>query len=103
MKTIAQEITGNVHGNWPTKGLFTLSSLSVKYVILYKIGIANWAPINHGSRITPSLESLIYQIGTIVAFDFGECVFEKILEQVESFVVKMPIAFSSLITGILVK
>lgn len=103
MKTIAQEISRNVHDNWPTKGLFTLSSPSVKYVILYKIGIANWAPTNHGSRITPSLESLLNQIGTIVAFDFGKCVFEQILKQAESFVVKMPIAFSSLITGILVK
>lgn len=41
MKTIAQEITENIHDDWSAKGLLIASNLSVKYVVLYKIGVAN--------------------------------------------------------------
>lgn len=39
----------------------------------------------------------------MVAFDFGECVFYQILKQEKSFTIKLPIAFQSLIFGILLK
>lgn len=63
MKTISQESTENVHDNWSAKGLFSASSMSVKYVILNKIGVSNLAPTKHGPSITP-YASLLYQIGT---------------------------------------
>lgn len=42
MKTISQEITENIHYDWPAKDLLNESNLNVKYVILYKIGVANY-------------------------------------------------------------
>lgn len=72
MKIIAQEITRNIYDGWPSKSLLTTSNLSKKYIVLHKIWVTNWAPTNHGSSITPSIASLLYQIGTRETFDFGE-------------------------------
>lgn len=73
LKTIVKEITGNVHDDWPSKGLLVALNLSVKYTILYKIGVAKWAPSYSGSCFTPILASLLYQIGTMALFSF--CVY----------------------------
>lgn len=66
-------------------------NLSVKYVFLYKIRVAKWAPFFHGSSIIPSLIGMLYQVGNHDAFDFGEYVFKKFMKHVESYVVKLPI------------
>ncbi|KAI5441519.1 hypothetical protein KIW84_010845 [Lathyrus oleraceus] len=57
---------------------------------------------NHSSGITTSLDNLIYHIGTVISFDFGECVFDKVLKQVESYAIKLPISISTLISRTLV-
>lgn len=44
---------------------------------------------------------LFYQVGTHIVFDFGEYAFEKFVKHVESYVVKIPIRFPSLLHGIL--
>lgn len=61
------------------------------------------AHTNHGPSITPTLVSLFYQIGTRAVFDFGEYVSEQVLKQAKYFAIKLPIAFPSLISGILIK
>lgn len=43
------------------------------------------------------------QIGIRVAFSFGEYMFDQILKQDESHVVKLPIAFPYLTIGVLMK
>src|SRR4051812_25657840 len=43
LKIIARKITGSVYEDRPKKGLLPNTSLSVKYVIMYKIGFSNWA------------------------------------------------------------
>ncbi|XP_050878481.1 uncharacterized protein LOC127082288 [Lathyrus oleraceus] len=57
---------------WPLKGKLVASKLSVKYAMLHKIGAANWVPTNHKSTVAHA----------------------------GSFSVKGPIAFPSLICGI---
>lgn len=102
VKTITQEITRCTYEDWPCRGLLPTTNLSVKYAILNIIGISNWSPNNHSSCITTSLSKLIYQIGTMDAFDIGEYVFEKVLKKIESYAVKLTISFPTLIFGILV-
>lgn len=102
MKTIAQEIIVGTYEDWPCKIQLPTSNLSVKYVILNMIGVENWAPTNHNSDITTSLPKLIYKIGTRVSFDFGTYVFEQVLKQNESYAIKLPISFPTLIFGILI-
>lgn len=75
LKCITQEITRNVHKDYPCKGLLHTTSLSVKYVILNKMRVSSWCLTKHSSSITPSLFRLSYQIGTRAIFDFGERVF----------------------------
>ncbi|WJX29405.1 hypothetical protein P8452_18051 [Trifolium repens] len=101
MDKIAEEITAGQAKNWPKKGLLPTSKLTVKYAILNRIGTANWAPTNHSSGITPNLAKLIYLIGTGKKLDFGKHVFEQTMKHVETNATKLPIAFPSLITEII--
>ncbi|XP_050902649.1 uncharacterized protein LOC127114961 [Lathyrus oleraceus] len=86
---------------WTRKGKLSATSLSVKYVILHKIGVANWVPTNHISSIATRLGKFIYIVGTKSSFDFGSYVFDKIMKHVASYAVKMLNVFSSLICGVI--
>jgi len=65
------------------------------------IGVAKWVPTNHTSTITVGLGKFIYVIGTTTKFNFGSHVFEKTMKHAQSFIVKMPIAFPSIICGVI--
>ncbi|KAL5147082.1 hypothetical protein HKD37_06G016834 [Glycine soja] len=69
---IAKEITAKRVQHWPKKGKLSAGKLSVKYAILHRIGVANWVPTNHTSTIAT-----------------------------ESFAVKLPIAFPTVLCGIM--
>ncbi|XP_050876846.1 uncharacterized protein LOC127080572 [Lathyrus oleraceus] len=64
---------------------------------------AKQVPTNQTSTISTGLGNFIYDIGTKRAFDFGKYIFEQVLKQAFSTVVKMPICFPSLIYGIILK
>lgn len=83
LKTIAQEITGNIHDDCQSKGLLIAWNLTVKYIILYKIGVANCTLSIHGLWITHGLDNLFYQIRTMTIFNFGEYVFEQVVRHIE--------------------
>ncbi|XP_050876426.1 uncharacterized protein LOC127080137 [Lathyrus oleraceus] len=85
---------------WPLKGKLVASKLSVKYAMLHKIGAANWVPTNHKSTVAVMLGKFIYFIGTKAKFDYGSYIFDQTLKHAGSFSVKGPIAFPSLICGI---
>lgn len=100
---IAREITSNQVQQLPKKSLLSSESLVVKYVVLNRISVTNWAPTNHSSSITSVLTKLIFQIGTKSKLNFGEHVFDQTMKLADSYVVKLPIAFHCLITGIILK
>ncbi|XP_050918566.1 uncharacterized protein LOC127135995 [Lathyrus oleraceus] len=85
---------------WPLKGKLVASKLSVKYAMLHKIGVANWVPTNHKSTVVVMLGKFIYAVGTKAKFDYGSYIFDQTLKHAGSFSVKGPIAFPSLICGI---
>lgn len=97
---ICQVITANQLKKWPLKGKLVASKLSVKYVMLHKIGAANWVPTNHKSTVALMLGKFIYAVGTKAKFDYGTYIFDQTMKHVGSFSVKGPIAFPSLICGI---
>lgn len=45
-----------------------VSELSLKYALLHKIGIENWIPSNHASKVIVSLAHLMYQIAHAVFY-----------------------------------
>ena len=57
------------------KELLSCASLSVKYAILNRIGVENWAPTNHTSSITTWMTKLIFLMGTKAKLIFGEYIF----------------------------
>ncbi|XP_050916391.1 uncharacterized protein LOC127131520 [Lathyrus oleraceus] len=93
-------VRGKCVRKWPLKGKLVASKLSVKYAMLHKIGAANWVPTNHKSTVVVMLGKFIYDVGTKAKFDYGSYIFYQTLKHAGSFSVKGPIAFLSLICGI---
>lgn len=58
-------------------------------------------PTNHTSNIATRLGKFIYILGTKSSFNFGSYVFDQTMKHAASFVVKMPMAFPSLIGGVI--
>ncbi|KAK2402299.1 hypothetical protein QL285_051833 [Trifolium repens] len=102
-REVTKEITGGQVKECPKKGLLSTGCLSVKYAILNRIGAANWAPTNHGSGINPMLEKMIFLIGTKKKLNFGDHVFNQTMKHADTYAVKLPIAFPSLITGMILR
>ncbi|XP_050875550.1 uncharacterized protein LOC127079171 [Lathyrus oleraceus] len=57
-------------------------------------------PTNHKSTVAVMLGKFIYAVGTKAKFDYGSYIFDQTLKHAGSFSVKGPIAFPSLICGI---
>ncbi|XP_058749537.1 uncharacterized protein LOC131622521 [Vicia villosa] len=98
---VCQVITAKQVKSWPLKGKLTASKLSIKYSMLHKIGAANWVPTNHKSTISTVLGKFLYTVGTKAKFDYGTYIFYQTMKHACSFSVKGPIAFPSLICGII--
>ena len=60
---LASVLSGGTLSVWPVNGT-PVVSLSVNYVILHKIGIANWFPLSHASSVSVALGMFLYQICT---------------------------------------
>ncbi|XP_050889962.1 uncharacterized protein LOC127095295 [Lathyrus oleraceus] len=86
---------------WPIKKYLPAGKLTVKDVILHKIGAANWVPTNHISTIANTLGRFIFSVGTKMNFDYGRFMFEQIIKHASTNTVKLPIAFPSMICGII--
>ncbi|CAI8599361.1 unnamed protein product [Vicia faba] len=99
--TICIKISAERVTYWPRKKKLSVSDLTIKYVVLNRIGVVNWVPKNDTSLITIRLGKFIYIVGTKTKVDFGNYVFEQIVKHTRSYGVKMPIAFPTIICGII--
>ncbi|XP_050916536.1 uncharacterized protein LOC127131665 [Lathyrus oleraceus] len=98
---VCREITTRHVKGWSVKKHLPAGKLTVKYAILHKIGVANWVPTNHISTIANTLGRFIFAVGTKVKFDYGRFMFEQIIKHASTNAVKLPIAFPSMIYGII--
>ncbi|KAK2409485.1 hypothetical protein QL285_044906 [Trifolium repens] len=98
---VCKTITANQVKVWPLKGKVPSVMLSVKYAILNRIGAINWVLTTHSSTIATSLAKFIYAIGTGTEANFGDLIFDQIVDHGKSWAVKLVIAFPSLICGII--
>ncbi|XP_050890925.1 uncharacterized protein LOC127096393 [Lathyrus oleraceus] len=98
---VCREITARQVKVWPVKKHLPAEKLTVKYAILHKIGAPNWVPTNHISTIANTLGRFIFAVGTKVKFDYGRFMFEQIIKHATTNAVKLPIAFPSMIYGII--
>ncbi|XP_058747235.1 uncharacterized protein LOC131620253 [Vicia villosa] len=98
---VCQVITAKQVKSWPLKEKLNASKLSIKYAMLHKIGATNWVPMNHKSTISTVLGRFLYAVGTKAKFDYGTYIFDQTMKHAGSFSVKGPIAFPSLLCGII--
>ncbi|XP_058760379.1 uncharacterized protein LOC131633707 [Vicia villosa] len=98
---VCQVITTKKVKRWPLKEKLTASKLSIKYAMLHKIGVANWVPTNHKSTISTVLGRFLYAVGTKAKFDYRTYIFDQTVKHAGNFSVKGPIAFPSLLCGII--
>ncbi|XP_050897924.1 uncharacterized protein LOC127104810 [Lathyrus oleraceus] len=98
---VCREITTKQVKDWPFKKHLPAGKLTIKYAILHKIGAANWIPTNHISTIANTLGRFIFVVGTKVKFDYGRYMFDQIIKHATTNAVKLPIAFPSMICGII--
>src|SRR4051812_33974466 len=100
---VCNTITRGKVKKWPIKSKLSASLLTVKYALLHKIGSANLVPTNHTSTIAVGLGRFIYAIGTKTVFDYGTYIFDQTMRHAGTSATKLPIAFPSLICGIILK
>ena len=98
---VCKTITANQVKVWPLKGKVPSVMLSIKYAILNRIGTANWVPTTHTSDIATGLARFIYSVGTGTMFNYGAHIFDETVQHAKSWAVRMPIAYPSLICGII--
>lgn len=101
LNLVTQELTGGVIKTWPRSGGVRASSFSFKYSVLHKITLKNWMPNSHSSVVRSDLAIFLYRIGTSGYLDFGQMVFENIMQHAEKETLQKPVGFPSLIFGII--
>ncbi|KAK2397063.1 hypothetical protein QL285_058685 [Trifolium repens] len=73
---------------------------SARPLLLIRIGTANWVPTTHTSDIATGLARFIYSVGTGTMFNYGAHIFDETVQHGKTWAVRMPIAYPSLICGI---
>ncbi|XP_045822037.1 uncharacterized protein LOC123914921 [Trifolium pratense] len=101
MNEVCKTITGDKVRMWPRAGKLSAAKLTTKYALLNKIGAANWVPTIHSNSVATGLAKFIYAVGTSTDFDYGTHIFNATILHGSSTAVKMPIAFPTLICGII--
>ena len=101
MNMVTKELTGNLMLVWHELNVLTSALLTLKYVILLKIAVANWMPRLHITTISKDFAVLLYAIGTNVPFDMANVVFQVIVSYAEFESTLGGLPFSSLIHEIL--
>lgn len=100
---VGRKLTRGKYSSWHSRGHFTWSELSMKYVILHKILIRNLFPSGHKTSVNKPMGVVLYKIGKKRPINFGELVLSMLKEHAEKKPCKKPIVFPSLICGIISK
>uniref|UniRef100_A0A9I9EG69 Putative plant transposon protein domain-containing protein n=1 Tax=Cucumis melo TaxID=3656 RepID=A0A9I9EG69_CUCME len=99
-EVLASVLTGWTLSSWPVNGIHAVA-LSVKYVILHKVDIANWFSFSYASSVSVALGTFLYQICHDDSIDTGSFIYNQLLRHVGSFGVKIPIALQRFFSGLL--
>ncbi|TYJ96982.1 flocculation protein FLO11-like [Cucumis melo var. makuwa] len=64
LERLPEDLTSGTVPVWPVDGQLPVAFLTIKYSILYRIGISNWIPSTHASTILTLLGHFVYLVGT---------------------------------------
>ncbi|GAA0149080.1 transmembrane signal receptor [Lithospermum erythrorhizon] len=99
---IIVELTGKALTAWPFKGKLQASSLSLKYLVLHKVSIANLVPTSNNTNVSETVGKVLYVMGSDQHLNIGKVIFDQIVDQSKTSVKLKPIAFPSLICSLLI-
>ena len=100
-KVLASVLSRETLSIWPVNGI-PVESLSGKYVILHKIGVANWFPSSHASSVSVALWIFLYEICNDETMDVGLFIYNQLLRLVRTFEVKIPILLPRFFSSLLI-
>ncbi|TYK31591.1 uncharacterized protein E5676_scaffold172G00930 [Cucumis melo var. makuwa] len=81
-EVLASVLSDRTLSSWPVNGILAVA-LSFKYVIMHKIGIANWFPSFHGFSVSAVLGTFLYQICNDNKMDTGTFIYNHLLRHVD--------------------
>ncbi|GAA0151212.1 hypothetical protein LIER_09982 [Lithospermum erythrorhizon] len=90
---IAKVLTGGAVYTWLDKGQIPSSRLSVKYVVLPKVGVVNWVPTTYTTSVSETMAMVLYIIGTGASFNLGQFIFDQTVQHAQSHTILKPIAY----------
>jgi hypothetical protein len=99
---LCKAITGGQVKAWPIRAKVPAGKLTVRYALLNRVGSVNWVPTLHTSDISTGLAKFIYIVANRIPYDFGKYIFEQTMRHGKSDAMSLPIAFPSLICGIII-
>ncbi|KAA0041954.1 uncharacterized protein E5676_scaffold306G001650 [Cucumis melo var. makuwa] len=100
IEVLATVLSSGTLSTWPINGIHA-ATLSIKYAILHKIGIANWFPSARASSVSAALGTFLYQIYHDIKVDTGAFIYNQLLRHVGSFGLKVLIALSRFFSSLL--
>jgi hypothetical protein len=100
---VCKEIIGNQIMVWSKKKKILSGKLSVKDAVLNRIAAVNWVPTNNSSDIATGLGKFIYFVSTKTKMNIGQYIFDQTVKHAKTDVVKCPIAFPTLLCGIMLE
>lgn len=95
---VLKEIAGGKCGTWGPESRLLASFFTVKYNILFILGIFNWKPIAYNSSILKEMALLLYAMVTGKKFNLGQFIFERITEEATNFATVSHLGYPVLIT-----
>ncbi|GAA0148644.1 hypothetical protein LIER_08030 [Lithospermum erythrorhizon] len=99
---ITKTLTGRALSAWPTKGQLQASVLSLRYVLMHKVAIANLVPTSNNTNVSEAVGRMMYVMGFEQELDFGRVIFDQIMDHCRTGAKLKPIGFSSLICSTLI-
>ncbi|GAA0144492.1 hypothetical protein LIER_24732 [Lithospermum erythrorhizon] len=99
---IIKILTGGALLTWPTKGQLQASTLSLRYVMMHKVAIANLVPTSNNTNVIEVVGMMMYVMGSERELDFRRLIFEQIVDHSRTGANLKPIGFPSLICSILI-
>ncbi|GAA0140183.1 hypothetical protein LIER_01582 [Lithospermum erythrorhizon] len=99
---IIKTLIGNALSAWPTKGQLQDFFLSLRYVVMHKVAIANLVPTSNNTNVSEVVGRMMYVMGSEQEMDSGRVIFDQIVDHSRTRAKLKPIGFPSLICSILI-
>ena len=103
LEDIVKTLTGGVLTKWPIKGQLPSAKLSVKYAVMHKMSLSNLMPTSNNTNVSEAVGKMLYVLGSEQNLDFGQVIFDQIVDHAKTGARLKPIGFPRLICSIVLR